>query len=180
LERDIEELEKTKPLEPPPAQTKKETEPPPSQVPPEVQDFFDANPWYGFAGNANPDLELTAFADGVHSSITRTRPGLSPKQALDYVTEQTKKAFPAKFGVRVNGNGRQQSDDEHDDDSPAVLPSSGGTPRPRANRFTFDSMPKESKDAYVRYAKMLEGKGDPLKKEEWAETYWAQFRDDGA
>ena len=40
-------------------------------------------------------------------------------------------------------------------------------------------MPKESKDAYARYAKMLEGKGAPLTKDEWATNYWGQFRDDG-
>lgn len=185
LDHDLDELDKTKPVDPPPKQaTTTTTQTRPAPVAPEVQDFFDANPWYGYAGNANPDIEMTAFADGMHATI-RNRPGISAKEALDYVADQVRKAFPAKFGIqaRTGGNGRQpvtEDDDERNDDSPVVLPSSGGTPRPRPGRFTFDAMPKDSKDAFGRYVKMLAGKGDPLTKDEWATSYWEQYKDNGA
>jgi hypothetical protein len=48
-------------------------------------------------------------------------------------------------------------------------------------------MPKDSKDAYTKYADQLKRadenagrKHEPLSKDEWARTYWSQFRDDGA
>jgi hypothetical protein len=38
-------------------------------------------------------------------------------------------------------------------------------------------MPEASKQAFTRYAKQLEGKGAPLTKEEWAQSYWEQFEE---
>ena len=36
-------------------------------------------------------------------------------------------------------------------------------------------MPNDVKTQFSRYVKMLEGKGKPLTKDEWAENYWSQF-----
>ena len=59
----------------------------------------------------------------------------------------------------------------------AVAASSPSRGAQRTNPRSFDAIPKESKDAFARYAKMMNGKGAPLTKEEWASDYWSQFQE---
>lgn len=193
----LEELERTKPAEPPPAAQRTQTPngqaaPPANGAaappPQEALQFFAANPWY------HADLQLQRAADRIHIGLKEDRPDISLGDNLREVERQMRllypdRAVPARASA-ANGHDddptprrgqRNNGEDDRRDDPPAVTPSSGGTPpRSRNQRFTFDAMPKESKDAYTKYATQLEGKGDPLTKEEWAETYWSQFRDDGA
>lgn len=157
---------------------------------PHVQKFLSQNAaWYDPSlRSATADQEMMRHADTLIAGVRAARPDVPLDQALEYVNNEVRARFPGKFrngegngigGQRSNGHDRQDNQNDRQDDSPAVTPSSGGTPRRAAARNTFDAMPKESKDAYVKYANMLKGKGEPLTKDEWAASYWEQFKDDG-
>lgn len=187
LSTDLDNLEETKPKEP--AQQEQRATPPapkpPGQQeqPPEIREFFSRNPWY------HNDRELQREADMIHIGLQATAPNMPISENLAEVERRIKRDFPDRFGgarrQQTNGqgdddqdggqrrNGRANDDDEPRASSPMVTPSSGGAPRQqRGQRFTFDAMPKDSKDAYEKYKKQLEGKGAPLAKDEWADLYW--------
>lgn len=160
--------------------------------PPEVTAFYARSPWYNFQGNSSgqADLEMSRWADAIHMGLLTTRKDLTLSQNLAEVEREVRQRFPQKFGgtatakpngaAQTNGNGAGAGDDDDDGGAPAVSPSGGTGSRRQAQRFTFDAMPRDSKQAYERYSKQLAGKGDPLTKEEWARDYWSQFQDDGA
>lgn len=198
LDLQREELESTKPLPTPTrTATTTTTQTPPQQqrngnLDPAVQRFFADNRWYDPERKRDDrDDEMMAFADTIHNGLRTTRPDLSMEQNLGFVVMEVKNRFPDRFGgqraaaadpdpaTRQNNNNGGGGGDRRND-PPAVTPSSGSPgPRRNTNRFTFDTMPQISKDNYARYAKVLEGKGKPLTKEEWATDYWAQYQDDG-
>lgn len=142
----------------------------PGQEPAEVSAWKRDNPWY------LTDNDMQAFADGVHINLTRQQPGLTMSQNLAKVREMTARAYPEKFGGErpdTNGGGNPRREDPA-----SVTPSAGGDQgRRQTTKRTFEAMPKESRDAFVRYAKQLDGKGKPLTKEEWAASYWSQFEE---
>lgn len=183
LDRQVDELDKSKPVDPPPRTPPAAATPPTptnTEAPPEVRAFFDRNPWY------HRDRELQIEADIIHTGLRTARPDLTPEQNLAEVERRMKVQFGDRIAPtsRSIGNGAERTQVRNDDtdrreDAPMVTPSGGGSPRRAANRFTFDSMPKESKDAFTKYKKQLEGHGEPLTEKEWATTYWDQFRDDG-
>ena len=179
VDQQLEELEKTKPVEPPPVRT---TPAPPTPAPldPAVTRFFAENPWYT-STRPEYDPDMMAYADLIYNGLKAPATAhLSEEQRLERVTSEVKNRFPAKFQPRPPANGHDTAAPDRSEEPPSVASSTGAPPpRRTTNRFTFDAMPKESKDAYVRYAKMLEGKGAPLTKDEWATNYWGQFRDDG-
>lgn len=187
---ELDELERTKPAPPPPpppAPTAAPTRTTPGAPPPEAVAFFSRNPWY------QADRELQEEADIIHTGLMAKRPGLTLEQNLAEVERRMREdpRFTDRIGGRRatppangNGNGRQtQQDDDDDDDrrgASTVTPSSG-SPRPRrGGRRTFETMPQEAKVAYKKYADLLEGKGAPFTKEEYATNYWEQFPDDGS
>lgn len=65
--------------------------------------------------------------------------------------------------------------------APAVSRSSD-TPsrRPAVKPRSFDAMPADVRKQFDRQVKMLEGKGPPLTKDEFASYYWEQFPDEAA
>lgn len=176
----------------PPARTAGPTDP-------AVRAFYDRNPWYDPARTReNRDEDMMAFADTIHQGLLFTRKDFTMAQNLAAVEAEVRNRFPERMGGRrqpaardpdpdagvdddTRNNGQGGGGDDRRNDPPAVIPSSGANPAPRrrANRFSFDGMPQDSKDQYTRYVKVLDGKGAPLTKEEWAADYWAQFRDDG-
>ena len=195
LDLQREELESAKPAPAPtrPAATTTTPTPTPQRngnLEPAVQRFFSENPWYDpERKRQDRDEEMMAFADTIHRGLRETRPDISMEQNLKFVEAEVKNRFPDRFGRQrtaaadpdpdprpaVNNGGSDRRNDP-----PAVTPSSGSpAPRRGTNRFTFDTMPQASKDGYAKYAKLLEGKGKPLTKEEWATDYWDQYRDDG-
>lgn len=178
------------PVPPQPTGQPNGAQPPRPSGPPEpaVQQFFASNPWYDPThSRPDRDIEMMTYADVVHNGLKATRPDLTMEENLRQVTREVRQRFPERFNAatpRSNGhdevNGAAAPDRRND--PPAVTPSSGGAPRRRTtNRFTFDTMPQASKDAYERYAKALKdaNKGPPLTREEWAGDYWSQFQDDG-
>lgn len=207
LDLQREELDKEKPvLVDPNRETRTTTQNPPpasnQQLDPAITRFFSDNSWYDpERKRADRDEEMMAFADTIHNGLRTTQPRWSMEENLRTVEAEVRKRFPEKFGRQQYNGGQNDQANGHDtgggrsvsntngsgadrrDDPPAVTPSSNtgsGQRRNAANRFTFDTMPQASKDAYGRYAKLLEGKGAPLTKEEWATDYWSQYRDDGA
>lgn len=177
---ELEELRKTEPKAAPAKQTAAAGQQPagaavPVAEPPEVTRWKGENQWY------TQDAEMQSFADGVHISLLRNSPSMTMGENLASVRRQVERAYPDRFGRPApqarepDGSGDGGS---RRGDAPAVVssgePSGSGSRTPRRN---FDSMPRESKDAYTRYAKQLEGKGKPLTKEEWSESYWSQFQE---
>jgi hypothetical protein len=185
------------------------TPPGTAEMHPRIRKFFADNPWYdGTNTRTDRDVEMMRLADAVHTN----QPGVSIE---DNITE-VERVLEARFGDRfrqarspivqarqANGDGRigeggeggarRIEADLYEDDETGrraagsrVTPSSGsGTPR-RTGRYTFDTMPQASKDAYTRYKNAIdsqrEQRGDRiavLTKDEWARDYWAQFVDDG-
>jgi hypothetical protein len=136
-------------------------------VPDEVQEFFTRNPWY------TADTALRDAADTVFRGLGGFgKAGAELRSALSATEQRMRSLFPDKTGApmaaaseNAGGNGRS---------APAVEPASGGAPRRTSTRWTFDTLPKESKVAFVRYKKMLAGKGEPLTEKEWAHTYYQQ------
>jgi hypothetical protein len=178
---------------PPPAQ---QNQPPPN-VHPAIRDFWARNQWYDPSKTrADRDEDMMEYADRTHIGLQQTRPNLTMEQNLAEVEREVRMRFPGKFGQQgLGGNNRQQqqtSDDDDDtgrrNDPPMTTPNSGATPPPRQRgaRRGFDAMPKESRDAYERYKKMIDSQREQkgqhiaaLTKDEWAQTYWEQFQDDG-
>lgn len=195
LDQEREALENTKPAAPPAAPAKRADDPQPARrggpTDPAVQRFFERNRWYDPERKRDDrDDEMMAYADTVHAGLLQTQPNATMEQNLSIVESEVRRRFPERTGsqrardpnpdpdpdTRNNGSGGDRREE-----SPAVLPSSGGTQQRRnANPYTFDKMPQASKDAYTRYARLLEGKGQPLTKDEWATDYWSQYRDDGS
>lgn len=121
--------------------------------------WANRNPWF------NSDPALRSAAEGIHVALRQTDPHLSLAENLDRVTETVRRIFPAKFGL----------DDNPRRSEPGAV--SGAAPAAGATRVkprSFDAMPAEAKAAFARYAKMLEGKGKPLTKEEYATEYWGK------
>ena len=186
VQAELDELDKHRPapLSPPPPPAA--APPPQVRTPPEAEAFFARNPWY------HQDAQLRAEADIIHSGLLNIRKDMSLEQNLAEVERRMQQQFGDRIAGRAppaqQGNGADRhggSGSDNDDTgggggATRVTPSSGGAPRQRPGRRTFDTMPKDAKDAYAKYAALLEGKGKPFTKEEYAQNYWEQFPDDGA
>lgn len=140
-----------------------------------VNKFYADNPWY------NSDPELRTEADGIHVGLLNTRRDLDLARNLEETARKVRLLHPDKFRAPSQGNGADQGGDVDNDtntrrnEAGAVNGSSGGgSHRPPRNRWGFDTLPKESKDAFVRYKRMLDGKGDALTEKEWAHEYYMQ------
>lgn len=147
---------------------------------PAVQAFYQRNPWY------SRDPMLTQEADIIHTGLVNARPDMTVAQNLAEVERRLRTYFPDKFGGAAPNGGVQPQPQAFAAENPrreepgAVSPSSAqAAPRRQTNRRSFANMPQESKTAYTKYKKMLEGHGEPLSETEWAEDYWSQFPDDG-
>lgn len=201
LERQLEELEKDRPLPAPKVTTTQPTATPtpppvttrppdPSQLHPSIQAFFERNKaWYDPA-NQRPerDIEMMRYADEQYLGILSTQKDLPMDRVMAEVERRMQKEYPEKMGVRSIGGGRRDDPDNDDngrrDDPPLTNPRSDtppGNPRPRGGRRTFDSMPQDVKDSYARYKRDIDSyraqKGNhipELTKQEWAEDYYAQ------
>lgn len=197
VDGNLRELEKTAPVEPTRAASDP-TKPLPSQPTPpgqqgqppaEARAFYARNPWY----NSGMHNELAREADAIHVGLLTTRKDMNLEQNLAEVERRIQQFFPQMWAaangrtVMPNGGGdggagggQGNGGGGRRDDVGDVSPSGGGgggTRRGDRNARNFDNMPAESKQAYTRYAKMLEGKGQPLTKDEWATDYWSQFEE---
>ena len=200
---DLDELERNKPAEPPKkpdAAATPATPAPQGQPDPAVTRFYADNAWYDPAGrSATRDQEMMTMADGIHAALLKDRPDMTMAQNLAEVQRRVRQLFPDRFpGAQMSAAtqteeqgtvrqpGANTTTTDRREDPSSVSPSSPGAPRRTVQRRSFDAMPKEAKDAYVRYDQQLKSfseqrgnKHDPLSKEEWAADYWSQFPDDG-
>ena len=141
-----------------------------AQMHPDVVAWDQRNPWF----RQNPDI--AAVAQQIHISLLQTDPGLPMADNLERVTAAVRQVFPGRIPAPASQQ-QQGNDNPRRQEAAAV---GGSTPPPgpqRASPRNFETMPKESKDAFHRYSKQMEGRGKPLSKEEWAGTYWEQFQE---
>ena len=121
--------------------------------PPEAIQFINDNPWL----QTSPEARADAVA--IHGAIQQTHAHLALADQLQMVREKVARLHPQLFS-----NPRRTAP------SP-VAPSTPAAVRAQ-NPHSFDAMPQESKVAFARYVKQLEGRGKPLTKDEWAQYYW--------
>ena len=184
LDKALEDLEEAGKPEPPKPVVK--SEPTPPAAPPAkraltqedqtaLNRFFTENAWYDHTKTrADSDSEMTDAADFIHARLVSERPDLSMEENLNIVRQRLRSMFPDKF-TRAKTPPAEDTEFE-EEGAPAVSSSSASrAPSARPRRRSFDAMPRDAKEAYVKYAKMLEGKGAPLTKDEYATTYWSQF-----
>lgn len=181
VEAELVDLDTTKPK--PLAERRAVAQPPEgsTDVHPDALAWANENPWY------HSDAQMRNAALSLHTQLLQAEPDLSVKENLARVTASVSAMFPGRVGNSGGLPPRRprppaEQDDEEPDDNPRrrepAAVGSGQERRPRdRNARSFDAMPKDSKDAYTRYAKQLEGKGKPLTKEEWAADYWSQFQE---
>lgn len=141
---------------------------------PEAIAWHQRNPWY------QSDPVLTQAALRAHHELLNTEPDLSVGENLERVTQSLRAMYPGRIAAPA---ATRAAAAEVDPDNPrraeagAVTASSASRGPARPNARSFANMPAESKDAYKRYAKQLEGKGKPLTEAEWATDYWSQFEE---
>ena len=142
------------------------------------RDFVQRNPWYGKRDNVQQETEA------LYIYLQAARRDLSPEAQLKEVERRMKLLFPTETGAAAAGGGAGGGEGEGGG-AAAVTgggenSGGGGGNRNTRSRRDFDSMPKEAKVAYEKYRKQLEGKGEPLTKQEYAQYYFEQFPDDEA
>lgn len=140
---------------------------------PAVQAFYQRNPWY------SRDPMLTQEADIIHTGLVNARPDMTVAQNLAEVERRLKTYFPDRFnGAAAPAALQAEVENPRREEPGAVSPASATAPaRRQTTRRGFANMPQESKTAYVKYKKMLEGHGEPLSEQEWSDDYWSQFSD---
>lgn len=188
-------------LKPPPAEGTAEKKPEPTgggaggaggggtgaatEPSPEIRDFWRRNSWYGYAGNTSPDVDvnLTREADGIFFGLMATRQDLSQAAKLEITEQRVKALFPEKFKAPARteqsnggGNGAGGGDNGARNEPAMLTPGGegGGGSRRQTNNYTFAALPQDSKAAFQKYKKQLDGKGEPLTEVEWAHEYWLQ------
>lgn len=157
------------------------------QVDPDIRAFWDRSPWYGYNGNntGQVDAELTREADGIFFGLQQTRSDLTVEARLAETERRVRMLFPQKFQAprradtaaadRGDGAGAGAGNGARQEPS-MVTPSgeNGGGGRRQTNAYTFAALPKESREAFTKYKRQLDGKGEPLTEKEWAHEYWLQ------
>lgn len=171
IEGEVAELDEGKPK--PSAEAKRPAAVPPAAdagVHPDAVAWGRENGWY------YADQGMRDAAMGVHQSLLVAEPDLSLRDNLARVTATIRTMFPGRVPEARRAPAREEDDENERRNEPAAVGSGRegrGGGRPKAG--SFDAMPADSKAAFARYSKSLDGKGKPLTKEEWAVDYWAQF-----
>jgi hypothetical protein len=150
----------------------------PQEPHPDAVRWAHANPLY------QTDAAMAQEAHAEHIRLLNLEPSLSVTENLTRVTNILKARYPGRIEASMGQRGpapaeRQQvdgSDSNPKRAEPAAVTSSAAPRGPqRVSARSFEAMPSDSKDAFYRYQKSMSGKGQPLKKEEWAADYWQQF-----
>jgi hypothetical protein len=124
----------------------------------------------------------------------RLNPSGTTEDHLADAARAISRRFPEHFPQmrRANGSGQQQQpqrerrplhiQEDEEEDEPVAQParrqaapvsrSSDSPPTRRPGPRSFEAMPPDVRAQYDRQRKMLEGKGEPLTREEFAGYYW--------
>jgi hypothetical protein len=172
VDAEIAEVERTapKPVAPAP------TAPPPQAPHPDAVEWAARNRWY------QAGTDLANYAMGIHQGLLRTEPDLTVAENLERVTSAMRALYPDRIpaarAARQTPAEQEPPDDNPRRTEPAAVSGSSAPRGPaRPNPRSFEAMPADSRAAFTKYAKAMEGKGKPLTKEEWAGTYWGQFQE---
>jgi hypothetical protein len=138
---------------------------------PEVVEWVDNNPWVKATGRA------WRMAVEELTEVQRESPMLPLADALAEVKKRIMPLF-VRDTRRDNGDGADDPPARRNN-PPPVNRSSSVSGRSRAAPRSFEAMPENVKAQYVKEQRVLEGKGQPLTKEEYASYYWEQFPEEG-
>lgn len=160
---------------------------PQANADPTIVAWVERNPWFKNHRVANVAM-IAAMQEA-----ERDNPGASTADHLMEAEDVIRRRFPELFPRRHtngNGNGAAQPQqrrplhmetptDEDDEPMPAqrsaaVARSSDSPPARKPGPRSFEAMPGEVRQQYERQRRMLEGKGEPLTREEFARFYWEQ------
>lgn len=180
VDAEIAEVERTAPK--PPAAPQPQPPAQPNSVHPEVLSWDARNPWY----RHNPDMAQEAQA--IHMRLLEREPTLTLTENLDRVTDAMRGLYPDRvttarlnrpLGQRTNGAPESDPEPENPRRQEAAAVSGSSAPRgpARPGARSFEAMPSDSKAAFTKYSKAMDGKGKPLTKDEWAASYWDQFQE---
>lgn len=168
---------------------------PQANADPTITAWINRNPWFKSDQVANVAM-IAAM-----QKAEREMPGLSVAEHLMEAEAVIRQRFPEHFAPttnarRGNGSTRQPepqerrplhiADDhfEEPEEEPEPVPqpprrqvaavarSSDSPPPRRPNPRSFEAMPGEVRAQYERQRRMLEGKGEPLTREEFARYFW--------
>ena len=183
-------------LGPEPAVEPPRTPPPPqpqANTDPAIQVWVERNPWF----KNDPVANVAMIA--AMQKAERDMPSASVAEHLMEAEAVIRRRFPEHFERSrpraSDGNGSTQyrqerrplhiadGPDEDEEEEPVREPqprqrsstvarSSDSPPPRRPGPRSFEAMPPEVRAQYDRQRKMLEGKGDPLTREEFASYYW--------
>lgn len=153
LDKEITDLDKTAPAPEPSRATPAAAA---QTINPEAAAWLaDGNDWF----TKHPDLAAEAQALHIGFQNSPSHKHLTLRQNLDKVTETIRKLYPDRFE-----NARRNAPS-------AVSPSSANGAGRKVDPLSFDALPADAKMQFERYSKALNGKGKPLTKEEWAQSY---------
>jgi hypothetical protein len=152
---------------------------------PVIRSWVRDNPWF----TTDPVANVAMIA--AMQQEERLNPGGSVEDHLTDAEKAIRRRFPEHFPQARNGTGNGAAqpqrrplhiqDDEDEDEAPppprrqttsAVSRSADGAPARRPGPRSFEAMPRDVQSQYDRQRKMLEGKGDPLTREELGKDYW--------
>ena len=153
----LKQLEASKPAADPPAPRKvdppRPTAPARPAIPPEIQPWVDANPWF------LNDATLNVFAGEVHTRLIEENPGVPAHELLDDVRKEVVARFPERFGVNTR----------------RTAPNSVSRPSAPGNRkgngIAFKDLPREDRESFKRMQRIMEEKGDKYTEEEFVRDY---------
>lgn len=147
---------------------------------PVVDAWVRRNRWFNGSKAAN------SWAIGMLADLEAEDPETPLEENLAEVSRRARSVFPDLFPA--SRRAAAPADDGNDDppagnarraEPPRVTPSSAAPPR-RPGPRSFEAMPANVRAQFDRQKKMMEGKGDPLTKEEFARYYWESEGEEAA
>jgi hypothetical protein len=157
-----------------------------------IQAWVRNNNWF----TTDPVANVAMIA--AMQQAERQSPGGTVEDHLIEAEAHIRRRFPEHFprARTTNGNGNSSGngtertmrrplhvqEEEVEEEEPVAQPvrrqaapvsrSSEGAPARRPGPRSFEAMPADVRGQYDRQRKMLEGKGEPLTREEFASYYW--------
>lgn len=139
---------------------------------PEVTEWVENNPWVRQTGRA------WRMAVEELNEVQRDAPMMP---LADQLAEVKKRIMPlfVRDAARAE-NGADEPGARRNNPPPVNRSGSVGGRSSRVAPRSFEAMPDNVRAQYEKEKRVLDGKGQPLTKEEYASYYWEQFPEDGA